>query len=260
MRFTDRVALVTGSGQGIGRACALLLASEGASVVVNDLNPSQIESTVGEIQRLGRPVLGIQADATSSEEVSRMFARIKEAFGKLDILVNNIGGSGGGGSGDTAVTVDEIPEEDWDKVVRANVKSAFLCSKKAIELMKGQKYGKIVNLSSQSARRGSDRNGPQYHTSKAAVLGLTRQMARDLAPFGIQVNAVAPGFILSSPRAQRRWGMRAEKEKQVYLQNIPLGRLGKPEEVAAAIAFLCSDEASYITGVTIDVCGGSFMC
>ncbi|MBI5969225.1 MAG: SDR family oxidoreductase [Deltaproteobacteria bacterium] len=259
MKFSGKVVLVTGSGQGIGRACALLFACEGASVVVNDIHASLIEDTVKEIQRWERKVLGIQADATTEDEVSRMFARIKEAFGKLDVLVNNVGGSGGGGAGDTSVKIEEVPEEDWDKVIRANLKSTFLCSKKAIELMKPARYGKIVNISSRAARRGTDHQGPQYHTSKSAILGLTRQLARDLAPFGIYVNAVAPGFILSSARAERRWQQRTEEEKQSYLKDIPLGRLGKPEEVAQVVAFLCSDEASYITGVTIDINGGSFM-
>jgi len=229
-------------------------------VVVNDINASLIEDTVQEIQRSGKRARGIQADATNEEEVSRMFAMIKETFGKLDILVNNVGGSGGGGAGDTSVKIGEVPEEDWDKVIRANLKSTFLCSKKAIELMKPAGYGKIVNISSRAARLGTDHQGPQYHTSKSAVLGLTRQLARDLAPLGIHVNAVAPGFILSSPRAERRWKeTRTEEERQAYLKGIPMGRLGKPEEVANAVAFLCSDEASYITGVTIDINGGSFM-
>jgi len=260
MRFSGKVALVTGSGQGIGRACALLFASQGASVVVNDINASLVENTVQEIQRMGSKALGIQADVTKEDAVSRMFTQIKETFGRLDILVNNVGGSGGGGAGDTSVKIDEVREEDWDKVVRANLRSTFLCSQQAVEIMKLQRSGKIVNISSRAARVGTDHQGPQYHTSKSAVLGLTRQLARDLAPLGIHVNAVAPGFILSSPRAERRWKeTRTEEERQAYLKGIPLGRLGRPEEVAQAVAFLCSDEASYITGVTIDVNGGSIM-
>ncbi len=260
MRFSDKVALVTGSGQGIGKACALLFASQGASVVVNDINPYLIEKTVDEIHHLGSKALGIQANATNEREVSQMFVKIKDSFGKLDILINNIGGSGGGGKGDTAVKIDEVCEEDWDKVVRANIRSTFLCTQSAIELMKPQRYGKIVNISSRSARRGTDHAGPQYHTSKSALLGLTRQLGRDLGQFGIHVNAVAPGFILSGPRAERRWKeTRSEEEKRTYLANIPLGRLGMPEEVANVVAFLCSDEASYVTGVTIDINGGEFM-
>ena len=259
MRFSDKVALVTGSGQGIGRACALLLASQGAYVIVNDVNPAMLDDTVQEIHRLGNKGLGIQADATNEEDVSRMFSRIKETRGRLEILVNNVGGSGGGGAGDTQLKIDAVPEEEWEKVVQANLKTAFLCSRESIGMMKLQGYGKIVNVASRAARMGTDHQGPQYHASKAALLGLTRQMARDLAPWGIHVNAVAPGFILSSPRAERRWKSRSEEGRRAYLSGIPLGRLGKPEEVADAVAFLCSDEASYLTGVTIDINGGSFM-
>ena len=128
MRFSGKVALVSGSGQGIGRACALLFASQGASVVVNDINGPPVENTVKEIREMGGKSLGIQGDATNEEAVSRMFAQIKETFGRLDILVNNVGGSGGGGAGDTSVRVEEVREEDWDRVVRANLRSTFLCS------------------------------------------------------------------------------------------------------------------------------------
>jgi NAD(P)-dependent dehydrogenase (short-subunit alcohol dehydrogenase family) len=170
----------------------------------------------------------------------------------VDILVNNAGG------GTSLRFLEEVTAEDWDLTVNSNLKSAFLCCQGVVPAMKRQRSGRIVNVSSVAGRNVSRLSGPQYSSAKAGVLGLTRHLAQDLGPFGITVNAVAPGPTLVD-RVAKKWSFRSEQDRSHILENIPLGRLAQPEEVATVIAFLASADASYVTGVTIDVNGGSFM-
>ena len=176
----------------------------------------------------------------------------REEWGRLDILVNNAG------MGNAAIPVEKIPLEDWDYAVALNLRSAFLCVRSAVPVMKRQGYGRIINVSSFAGRNYSRLSGPDYGSAKAGLLGFTRHMAVELGPYGICVNAVAPSIVLTD-RVKAKWEARTEEERQVVLSSIPLRRVGQPEEVATVIAFLASEDASYVNGVCIDINGGSYM-
>ena len=253
MRFDGKVAIVTGSSDGIGRAAALIFAREGGQVVLNARGQDRLEAARTALQAVGKPPLVIAGNISQAAVVERLVGEALQQFGRIDILVNNAGG------GTMLRILEEVTEEDWDLTVDSNLKSAFLCCKGMAPAMKRQRYGRIVNVSSVAGRNVSRLSGPQYTSAKAGMLGLTRHLAQDLGPFGITVNAVAPGPTLVD-RVARKWALRSEEDRARILANIPLGRLAAPEEVAAVIAFLASDAAAYVTGVTIDVNGGSFMC
>ena len=252
MRFDGKVAIVTGSSDGIGKAAALIFAAEGAQVVLNARGAERLERARAAVQAVGKPPLAMAGDASQSVVVEQLAAETLQQFGRIDILVNNAGG------GTSLRFLNEVTEEDWDYTINSNLKSAFLCCKAVAPAMKGQRSGRIVNVSSVAGRNVSRLSGPQYSSAKAGMLGLTRHLAQDLGPFGITVNAVAPGPTLVD-RVAKKWELRSPEDRARIVGNIPLGRLGRPEEVAAVIAFLASDGAAYVTGVTIDVNGGSFM-
>jgi len=252
MRFDGKVAIVTGSSDGIGKAAALIFAREGGQVVLNARGQDRLEAARTALQAVGKPPLVIAGNVSQAAVVERLVGEALQQFGRIDILVNNAGG------GTLLRFLEEVTEEDWDLTVDSNLKSAFLCCKGMAPAMKRQRYGRIVNISSVAGRNVSRLSGPQYTSAKAGMLGLTRHLAQDLGPFGITVNAVAPGPTLVD-RVARKWALRTEDDRARILANIPLGRLAAPEEVAAVIAFLASDAAAYVTGVTIDVNGGSFM-
>lgn len=244
--LSGRIALVTGSGQGIGHEVALDLAKHGATVITNDISGCCADDTLEEIRELGSDGLAITADVSDAGQVDAMFKSILEAYGKLDILVNNAG-----------TTRDNLmmrmPEDDWDLILRVNLKSAWLCSKAATRPMMRARYGRIINMSSVSGIAGQA-GQTNYSASKAGIIGMTKALAREVASRGITVNAVAPGFIQTKLTENL-----PQDILDTLVKSIPLGRWGTVADVANAVAFLASDEASYITGHVLSVDGGLVM-
>jgi 3-oxoacyl-[acyl-carrier protein] reductase len=240
-RFNDRVVIVTGAASGIGRAIALRFSSEGAHVVVADVNAQGAESTVKAITAQGGSALPGTADVSDKGQVDRLFDSTLERFGTVDVLVNNAG----------LINVErhflEADEAWWDRVLAVNLKGVFLCSLRAAHVMARQHRGVIINMSSGGATR-SHRGMAAYDASKGGIEALTRAMALDLAPYGIRVNALVPGSIDTQ---RMNPDLKAERG-----QSIPLGRMGEPEELAGPAVFLASDDASYITGHILVVDGG----
>ncbi len=247
MRLKDRVAVITGAARGIGKAIAFTFAREGAKIALVDVERSRLELSRQEMEKRGAMAVALPCDITKSSEVQGVIDRVKKAFGRIDILVNNAGIIRRG-------TIETVTEEDWDRVIEVNLKGTFNCCKAVVETMKSQRYGKIVNVSSIAGKLGDITSAPGYGPSKAGIDALTKTLARQLAPYGINVNAVSPHAIETEMSAQ--WS--EEKRKEV-VASIPLGRLGKPEDVAEAVLFLASDEASFITGEILDVNGGALM-
>lgn len=244
MRFADRVALVTGGGRGIGAATAARLASEGARVVVSDMDLGPAEEVAGPIKGLA-----VACDVTSREQVEAMVARTLGELGRLDVLVCCAG-----------IIRDNLlfkmSDDDWDLVIDTHLKGTFLCARAAQKPMVDQKYGKMVFLSSTSAL--GNRGQTNYSTAKAGLQGMARTLAIELGPFGVNVNAVAPGFVETRMTRQtaERMGVDFEAFKVGAASQIPLRRIGRPEDIASVIAFLCSEDSSFISGQTIYVRGG----
>jgi 3-oxoacyl-[acyl-carrier protein] reductase len=259
MRFKEKVAVITGAGGGLGVVYASALSREGATIVAVDLKTAGVEETGAAIRRSGGRCLPVTADLTDVAQVERMAEAAVKEYGRIDILVNNAGG--GSSSPGNAGSIQEEDSNSWDLLVNSNLKSAFLCIRACARPMKQQRYGKIVNISSRSARI-TDPNvhqSPAYATAKTGLLGLTRFAARELGPFNVTVNCLVPSMTISGPVLQDYWDRNPQDAKDRYFQNVALGRLPRPEELASAVLFLCSDESSYITGVALDVNGGSFM-
>ena len=246
MELSGKVALVTGAAQGIGKAIAMLLARNGADVVVSDINLEKAQETTNEIQGMGRRSVAIKVNVADLKDVERMVEAIVEQFGRIDILVNNAG-----------ITRDRLilrmTEEDWDAVLDVNLKGTFNCTKAAIRYMSKQKSGKIVSIASVSGEMGNPGQA-NYAASKAGVIGFTKTIAREFAGRGINVNAIAPGYI-QTPMTDAV----PEKGKEELKRMIPMERLGKPEDVAQAVLFLVSENSSYITGQVLNVNGGIYM-
>ena len=242
---------------GIGKATAKALARAGASVVVNGRRSEPLEQAVQEIRDEGGRAIGVRADVTDSKQVAALVEETIAAFGQVDILV-----CCAGGPADAPVVEHylDISEDHWDKLVDLNLKGVFLCCKAVAKHMMAQRSGKIVIFSSGAARRihGGKAGHLPYTAAKTGLLGLTRALALDLGPYGINVNAVLPGST-ASELFQKVWATRSEEEKKAVLRQIPLGRLGRPEEIASVAVFLASDAASYMTGAAIDVNGGKHM-
>jgi 3-oxoacyl-[acyl-carrier protein] reductase len=247
MKLKDRVAIITGAARGIGKAIALTFVREGAKVALVDIDQKQLEALKNEIEKREGASVNISCDITKSPEVQAMVSQVKKAFGRIDILVNNAGIIRRG-------TIETVTEEDWDRVIAVNLKGTFNCCKATFETMKQQRYGKIVSISSISGKLGDITSAPGYGPSKAGIDALSKTLAKQLAPYGINVNVVSPHAIETEMSAQ--W---SEERRKEIIASIPLGRLGKPEDVAEAVLFLASDEASFITGEILDVNGGALM-
>jgi NAD(P)-dependent dehydrogenase (short-subunit alcohol dehydrogenase family) len=250
-----RTAIVTGGLRGIGWAVARGFADRGAKVSIIDRDPAdaqQVTTAQNEIEAAGAALLYIQADVTSEAEVRSLVARVIDRFGAVDALVNNVG------VGAPPKPIEQVSVDEWTKVVNQNILSAFLCSREVAPHMKRQRRGTIVNMSSQAGRSKSEIGNLPYACAKAGVLGFTRQLANELAPFGVRVNAVAPGLTLSE-RVEVRLSAMEEPQRKEFSAAVPLGRLGEPREIADAILFLSTDASSYVTGATLDVNGGRFM-
>ncbi|MDD5039381.1 MAG: 3-oxoacyl-[acyl-carrier-protein] reductase [Dehalococcoidales bacterium] len=244
MDLSNKVAIVTGSGRGIGRAIALKLAEVGATIVINDIGDSSaVDSAVEEIRAMKRESLAILADVSSTPEVNKLVETTVATFGRVDILVNNAG-----------ITRDQLllrmSDEDWDKVINVNLRSVFLCTKAVLKYMLKQRYGRIINIASIIGIVGNAGQA-NYAATKAGIIGFTRSIAKEVGSRGITANAIAPGFIDTQMTQQL-----GETQRQELQKRIPLGCLGTPRDVAEAVAFLASDEARYITGQVLGVDGG----
>lgn len=239
-----KVALVTGSGQGIGRATALALATEGANICVCDVNEAPGLQTVQDIQSLGVSAMFVKADISNADDVKAMFAAVKKQLGPVEILINNAGIS-------PKCTFDEVSPEVFSRVMQVNLLGTFLCSQTAFFHMKETGWGRIVNLSSMSALFGAQTAGVPYASTKGGIVSMTKTLARNMGPYQITVNCVAPGRIETPMTAYTD-----PKITESFCQRIPLHRMGQPEEVAAVITFLASQPAGYISGACVDILGG----
>ena len=246
--FTGKVVVVTGAGRGMGRAVAERLAAGGALVVVNDVDEARATHVADELAAGGAEALGVTGDVTVAADVARLVETARERFGDVDVLVNNAGILRRTG-------ILELEEEEWDLVLDVNVKGTYLCTRAVLPAMKEAGWGRIVNFSSTAGRSVSTLGGPHYTTAKAAVLGFTRAVAKEMAPFGITVNAVCPGLVDTEMVQEVITGAEARD----YADLFPIGRLAQPQEVAELVAFLASDRAAYITGASLDINGGDLM-
>jgi 3-oxoacyl-[acyl-carrier protein] reductase len=244
MNLKSKIALITGAGQGIGKATAEAFARAGATVVVADINLAQAQVVADQLINAYKiDAWALRVDVSDEASVKDMMGRIQKKYARLDILVNNAGIC------QAAVPFEELPQADWDRMFGVNLGGPVNCVKAAIPMFKAQQYGKIINLSSLAAEIGGIAVAANYSASKAAIMCLTKSLAKYLGPYQINVNAVAPGLIKTA--------MTADLNQDPSI--VPLKRLGEPEEVADVILFLASDRSRYITGATLDVNGGIFM-
>ena len=248
--FENQVAFITGSSTGIGRATALAFAEHGADVVVHyNTNSKEAEEVHQKILNMGRRSLLVQGDVTDKQQIERIVSKISEEFGRVDVLMNNAG------SMVKRARLEEMDEETWDRVMAVNLKSVVLVTQAVLPLMKAQGKGRVINLASIAGHNGGGSGALAYATSKGAVSTLTRGLAKDLMEYNILVNALAPG-VISTPFHDR---FSTPEFRKIMVSGIPMGREGKPEEVAGSALFLASPYADYITGQIIEINGGQLM-
>lgn len=242
MLFKEHVVIITGAASGIGRACSLLFAKKGANVIAVDLNIERLEKTVMEINKLNGNAISIQANIIDKNDINKIVSTVIEKYGKIDALVNCAGIC-------QIRNVEDITEEEWERMMSINLKGTFFLSQSVLKVMKKFRKGKIVNMGSIAGEIGGILVGANYSSSKAGIICLTKSLAKYAAPYNIYVNSVSPGFIDTE----------MTKDLGQDPKSVPLGRRGRPEEVAEVILFLCSEASSYITGSNIDVNGGLLM-
>jgi len=246
--MSNKTALITGAGQGMGKAVAQTLASEGINIAINDINPDAAQQTADALCDKGFNAIAIPADITDKNAIQSMVQQTLDHFGALHMLINNAGIL-------YPTEVIDIPEDEWDRVIEVNLKGTFLCSQAVLPAMQEAHWGRIVNFSSTAGKNISTVGGAHYTAAKAGILGFTRHLAKEVAQHNITVNAVCPGLIDTDMVRDTI----DPKRQQAYANSFPISRLGTPEEVADLVAFLCSDKASYITGASLDINGGDLM-
>jgi len=254
----SQVAIITGGASGIGRAISLRLAREGVSVAICDINKDKAEQTAEEIRTLGSEALVVKTDVSKASDVKHAVDETLRRFGRLDFLVNNagIGYATGSLADPTHVLIENLTEEEWDRVLNVNLKSVFLFSKEVTPLMKRQRSGKIVSIASVAGLTGHGTkggSGPAYGASKAGIINLTKTLARQLGPYNVNVNCVAPGSVPETAFTMTK------EEIEEELVDQPLKRMGRAVDIADAVVFLCSEAAQWITGQTLSVNGGKVM-
>jgi 3-oxoacyl-[acyl-carrier protein] reductase len=242
------VAIVTGAGRGIGRSISQKLVESGANAVACDINFANAEETAKILNSQKQTSIASQVDVTDVVSVNSLITNVVESFGRVDILVNNAGIM-------FRTRILDISADEWEKTIKVNLTGPFLCTQAVLPGMKERRFGRIINISSSAGRSVSTLGGAHYTASKAGLLGLTRAVAKEVAPLGITVNAICPGLI-DTEMARKTT---TQKELQRFLDSFPIKRIGTPEEVGDLVVFLCSDKASYITGASLDINGGDLM-
>ena len=250
----DKVSIVTGAAQGMGLAIAAALFNAGARVALVDISEKTVKNAARQLDSNTHRAMGAVVDVTKKDQVCDFISRLKSEWGRIDILINNAGGAL-----HTPHRLEEIKEKDWDLVMNVNLKGAFFFCQAVIPEMVKRGGGAIVNISALAAHWRASLAGVQYVAAKAGLEGLTRQLAYDWGKQGIRVNAVAPTVTLTGDRVRGLWEQKSPEEQEKVLTAIPLGRLSKPREIAAVVVFLASEDAAYITGITIDVSGGRYL-
>jgi len=244
MDILGRVAIVTGAGRGLGWAIAERLARDGANLVIAEIDDARAQEKAEAIRQMKREALPIQMDVSCQADVARMVNQTLSQFKRIDILVNNAGILG------PYFPVMEYPEEMWDRVIAVHLKGTFLCCKEVLPIMKAQRSGRVVSMASVAGKEGNALMAP-YSAAKAGIIGLTKTLGKEMAPYNVQVNCVSPALIETDMAKEM-----TPEQRTLLTSKIPLGRLGQPEEVAAVVKFLVSDEASFVTGQCYDVSGG----
>jgi NAD(P)-dependent dehydrogenase (short-subunit alcohol dehydrogenase family) len=253
MRFQDRIALITGAASGIGRATAEIMAREGAVVIGVDNSRERLDIVVNALNAADGKAQGRLCNVLDQAQVDATVASVQRDFGRIDILVNAVGGSTI--IANQGATIEEHSLDDWQRVLDFNLNGTFLFLHAVVPVMKAQRGGKIVNLSSLAGRGLSPSSGSAYAAAKGGIVALTRKLSFELGPFGININAIAPSTTLTE-RIRPRWNQRSPDEQRLRLANTPLGRVAEPVDQANVICFLASSDADFVTGLTIDVTGG----